>query len=355
MTADNRTNARIKISAVDLFCGAGGLTHGFVRKGVTVRAGFDVDPFCRFPYEQNNGALFVQKSVSDATGQEISGYYEEGEIKTLAGCAPCQPFSTYAQGARGARNNKWSMLREFARLTKELQPDIVTMENVPKLMRHSVFNEFVETLKECGFYIDAQIAYCPDFGIPQTRSRLVLLASRFGEIALDKPEQRDVRHRTVREAIGDQPEVGHGQSLIADRLHTASRLSELNLLRIRASKPGGTWQDWEEELLAECHRKLNGRSYKSVYGRMEWDKPSPTITTQFIGYGNGRFGHPEQDRALTLREGSIIQTFPENYAFVPPGEIVYFKPVARMIGNAVPVKLGEAIAESIVKHITQHQ
>ncbi len=139
-----------------------------------------------------------------------------------------------------------------------------------------------------------------------------------------------------------------------DSLHHACRLSALNLRRIRVSTPGGTWRDWDQSLLANCHRKKTGETYPSVYGRMEWDAPSPTITTQCFGYGNGRFGHPEQDRAITLREAAILQTFPDSYKFLPEGEKVKFSLLGRLIGNAVPVRLGEVIAETFRKHVRLH-
>jgi DNA (cytosine-5)-methyltransferase 1 len=127
--------------------------------------------------------------------------------------------------------------------------------------------------------------------------------------------------------------------------------SELNMRRIVASKPGGTWRDWEPELRASCHTRESGSSYPSVYGRMEWDKVAPTITTQCFGYGNGRFGHPEQHRAISLREAAMLQTFPRTYQFIPDGEPVLFSRLGRLIGNAVPVRLGEVISTVLQQHI----
>lgn len=134
-------------------------------------------------------------------------------------------------------------------------------------------------------------------------------------------------------------------------MHVTATLSEKNLKRIKASKPGGTWRDWPEDLVADCHRAESGRTYPSVYGRMEWGKPAPTMTTQCYGFGNGRFGHPKQDRAISLREAAILQSFPHNYAFLPNETQVSFKTLGRLIGNAVPVDLGRAIARSIKVHI----
>jgi DNA (cytosine-5)-methyltransferase 1 len=155
---------------------------------------------------------------------------------------------------------------------------------------------------------------------------------------------------TVRRTIGRLPRLSAGQADERDPLHVACRLSELNLLRIKASKPGGTWRDWKPSLRAACHRRQTGDTYPSVYGRMEWDEPAPTITTQCFGYGNGRLGHPQQHRAITLREAAMLQTFPRKYDFVPKGQRVRFSQLGRLIGNAVPVRLGEIIAESFTHH-----
>ena len=191
---------------------------------------------------------------------------------------------------------------------------------------------------------------CAEYGVPQQRRRLVLLASRLGPVTLLHPASCGGRPATVRQAIGGLPPLEAGAEDPRDPLHRCSALSAANLSRIRASRPGGTWRDWPEELVAVCHTKRTGRTYPSVYGRMSWDAPAPTITTQFYGFGNGRFGHPEQDRAISLREGAILQGFPNDYAFVPRGAAVRRKTIGRLIGNAVPVTLGEVIGRSLMSH-----
>ena len=158
----------------------------------------------------------------------------------------------------------------------------------------------------------------------------------------------------MKDVLKGLPILRHGSSNADDRLHAAARLSPLNLERIKASKPGGSWRDWPAHLIAECHRKNTGRKYPSVYGRMRWDEPAPTLTTQFYGFGSGRFGHPTQARGLSLREGAVLQGFPQAYSFVPEGEPIQFKILGRLIGNAVPVDLGRAIGQSIIRHVKQH-
>lgn len=328
----------------------GGLTHGFVLEGLHVAAGIDFDPACRFPYEANNKAMFIQRDVSKVTKSELNLLFGNADVRILAGCAPCQPFSTYARRYElDAKDGKWGLLYEFARLVKGTRPEVITMENVPTIGRHAVFHDFVNTLTKLRYNVWFDVVDSSQFGVPQTRRRMVLLASRLGEITMIKPSSE--KPKTVRQAISRLRTLSAGEAAPRDKLHVSSALSEKNLKRIKVSTPGGTWRDWPKHLVAHCHRADSGRTYPSVYGRMEWDKPAPTITTQCYGFGNGRFGHPEQDRAITLREAAIIQSFPRNYAFIPKDEEASFKVLGRLIGNAVPVNLGRAIARSINRHL----
>lgn len=338
------------VACVDLFCGAGGLTHGLRLAGIPVVAGVDLDDTCRHPYETNNpGAAFYARDVTDLEASEVEAWFGSAPIRVLVGCAPCQPFSTYSQRYETKGTERWGLLNHFARLVKKVRPDIVTMENVPTVTKHEVFDDFVAALQRQGYEVWYQVVDSADYGLPQRRRRTVLLASLRAPIRLRKPDSP--KAKTVREVLADLPQVGHGASHDRDPLHATSRLSSLNLKRIRASRPGGTWRDWPKELVAKCHRRETGRTYPGVYGRMVWDEPAPTLTTQFFGFGNGRFGHPEQDRALSLREGAILQGFPKTYSFVPKGEPVHFKALGRLIGNAVPVELGRVIGDSILDHI----
>ncbi len=338
------------IGCVDVFCGLGGLTHGLVKGGISVLAGVDLDPACRFPYEANNSATFLERDVRELSARDLLPLYGRHRYKLLAGCAPCQPFSTYGRStSRPRTDSKWDLVADFGRLIKAVNPDLVTMENVPQLVHHAVFEEFLSDLR--GFNTTWEIVECSRYGVPQTRKRLVLLASRLGPISLTSPEAFGDRRRTVRHAIARLPLLEAGATGSRDALHVASSLSPLNLRRIRASKPGGTWRDWSDDLIASCHLRTSGETYPSVYGRMEWDAPAPTITTQCFGYGNGRFGHPEQDRAISLREAAMLQTFPRTYRFVPGGSTVKFSVLGRLIGNAVPVRIGEVIAHSLRRHV----
>lgn len=341
------------IEAVDLFCGAGGLTAGLRKAQIDVRAGYDIEANCRFAYESNNDAAFVEADVSKVDPNEVANWYQDPRAyRLLAGCAPCQPFSTYNLGRDTTTDDKWPLMGAFANLIRSIGPDFVTMENVPDVTKHSIYHAFLETLAEEGYYVTAGPIACVDYGLPQLRRRHVLLASKLGPISMIPPTHL-MRPVPVEAVIRDLPAVESGECDPEDPLHKAPKLNELNMRRIRASTPGGSWKDWPEELVTGCHKRSSGHSYPSVYGRMEWGSPSPTMTTLCFGYGNGRFGHPEQDRAITLREAAMLQSFPRDYLFVEPGKPVHFKTVGRMIGNAVPVRLGEVIGESFMRHVEE--
>ncbi len=349
-----------KLSAIDLFCGIGGLSYGLREEGINILAGIDIDKDCKYAFEKNVGAKFLKKSVSSIKASDLSALYPKDSIKVLVGCAPCQPFSQYTnyndkkRRKTTPKSKQWTLLRQFERLIIELKPEIVSMENVPQLIHYKVYDKFKATLEANGYSVSVKIVFCPDYGIPQTRTRLVMLASKLGPIELIKPTHKENEYLTVQDAIGYLPKIGSGQTSASDSFHRARKLDETNLKRIQHSKPGGTWHDWPDDLLLECHKKKSGGTYQSVYGRMKWTEPGPTMTTHCCGLGNGRFGHPEQDRAITLREAALLQTFPRNYVFEPEGKTLTQKVLCKQIGNAVPVKLGSVIGRSIKKHVEKY-
>lgn len=341
------------IAAIDLFCGAGGLTHGFILEGLKVQAGIDLDSACKYPYVINNRAVFIEQDVSQIRGQDLNQIFGKSKIRVLAGCAPCQPFSTYAHKYDVKRDSKWSLLQQFSRLIRESSPEIVTMENVPSVYKHEVFESFIRSLKRRGYHVWHGVVNSAEYGAPQSRKRMVLLASLLGEIEFIEPTHK--KTKTVREVIGKLEKLRAGTASSKDPLHASSSLSPINYQRIKASKPGGTWRDWPKHLLVDCHKSASGKTFSGVYARMEWDKPAPTMTTQFHSFGTGRFGHPEQNRAISLREGAIFQGFPKKYKFLQKDEGINFTALGRMIGNAVPVDLGRAIAKSILQHVSNNK
>lgn len=348
-------NKSLNVSAIDLFCGIGGLSFGLKKSGINIKAGIDQDKSCEYAYTKNNKADFIGDDITNIKGRSIKEkYWSEDQIKILAGCAPCQPFSTHSNKIKGKENTvKWNLLDEFLRLVKETNPEIVSMENVPNLSNKTIFLNFKTTLEEYGYWVSFQNVYCPDYGIPQKRRRLVLLASKFGEISLIPKTKTPENYKTTKQAIGHLEKLKNGERSKLDALHFTTILSEINVERIKSSKPNGTWLDWDENLRLECHKKSTGNTYKSVYGRMSWDEPSPTITTQFYNYGTGRFGHPEQNRALTIREAALLQTFPKNYKFYKNETDIALTKIGVHIGNAVPVDLGFVIGKSILKHLKE--
>jgi DNA (cytosine-5)-methyltransferase 1 len=341
------------IKVVDLFCGIGGLTHGMQNEGLEVVAGIDNDPKCEYGYTKNNNSKYILDDISNIDAQLIKNMYGNAKVKVLVGCAPCQPYS--GLNKKKPSKEKMQPLEKFASLVEEIRPDIVSMENVRGLAKegkYPVFQRFIKTLKRCGYHVKFEVVNVSNYGVPQNRNRLVLLASLHGPISLIDPTHKDSKV-TVRETIYNLPSVQAGIKYADDPLHYARALSPLNMARVKATKhDGGNSKDWPEELKLDCHKKASGKTYeRTVYARMRWDEPAPTMTTQCIGLGNGRFGHPEQDRAITLREAAMIQSFPADYQFFPKDQQFIVRDVARFIGNAVPVRLGEVIATSIKRHL----
>jgi len=338
--------------AIDLFCGIGGLTYGIEQSGITVIKGIDLDGTCKETYNTNTKSDFLHQDIKAIKGVDLVKFWGKSKVKILMGCAPCQPFSSHRKDKKNRKGHKdWGLLNEFKRLIIESEPEIVSMENVPALQHEEVFLSFVKVLEHLGYFVNFSVHNAVDFGVAQRRKRLLLLASKLGEIKFIAPTHVNNKV-TVREVIGQIPPIKAGEISNSDQLHRSSNLSEKNIQRITHSTPGGTWKDWPEELVLECHKKESGKSYSSVYGRMRWDQVAPTITTQFYSYGTGRFGHPEQNRALSLREGALLQSFPLDYKFI--FEDTSFVSIARHIGNAVPPRLGEIIGKSIQKHLTSY-
>ena len=343
----NKNKQLKKIHAVDLFCGIGGLTHGLGLSGIKVKAGFDIDPSCEFVYKANNaGTDFIKADVRDIRFSDIKKYFKNADVTVMAGCSPCQPFSSLTRRMKSAQVDNCSLIGEFARLVEEGTPDFVSMENVPGLVKHEAFNKFLLILDALGYKRIHGTLSCADYGVPQNRKRLVLLASRLGEISLPKP----TREKTaVGDFIRSLPEIEDGQVSSDDPAHVTLQLSPKNRQRIRQSKPGGSWKDWDNDIINQCHKKAD---YPAPYGRMRWDAPAPTITTQFCYYSTGRFGHPQQHRAISVREAALLQTFPNRYILNEEGKPLVIRERARHIGNAVPVKLAQVIGKSIMESVS---
>ncbi len=341
------------VRAIDVFCGAGGLTHGLRQAKINVRAGIDIEPACQYPIEFNtqNETEFILEDVQKLEASKVKRWLSGGDFTCIAGCAPCQPFSNYTQKKGRSLDQRWRLVTSFCDLLEDVRPDVFTMENVPNLARTQVFEQFMMRMADANYHLLSKVVRCTDRGIPQNRSRLIVLGSRIGEISLSTSKR--CKPKTVRDAIAHLDPIEAGGIASRDRLHAAAGLTPLNLARIQASSPGGSWRDWPSHLVSTCHNAKTGANFPSVYGRMAWDAPAPTITTQFFNYGSGRFGHPEQDRAISLREAALLQSFPRGYRFLPNETPLNFRGLGRLIGNAVPPAIGKLIGKSLMKHLAQ--
>lgn len=337
------------IGVIDVFCGVGGLTHGFHKEGFKIIAGIDVDSSCRYAFEANNEAPFINKSIEKVSSKEVSDLFGKSKIKILVGCAPCQPFSSYNR--KKDKSDEWKLLRDFSRLVSETKPDVVSMENVPRIRSHQVFEEFVRNLEKDGYHVSCYSVFCPDYGIPQSRRRLVLFASKFGKVDLIEKTHTPENYKKLEDTIRKLRPIGAGEVDPKDPLHRSRNLSPLNKIRIKSTLEGGGWETWDDAIKLKCHKKKKGASFRAVYGRMRWDQPAPTITTESHQLGSGRFGHPVQDRAISIREAALLQTFPKYYKFFEYKSEITVETLSRHIGNAVPVRLGKVIAKSIKKHL----
>lgn len=347
-----------KVKVIDLFCGIGWLSHWLLRAGLPVSAGFDIDWNCKFWYEHNNKARFYQQDIKTLKAEQLEDIFWDADIKILVGCAPCQPYSLM-------NTKKWiyswddikerSPVDKFASLIREIKPEIVSMENVPGLItnkKSESFKNFLQTLDDCWYYVDYKIVNAIEYGIPQTRKRLILVASRLGEIKIIPPTHN--KSITVKDVIWDLPRLESWETSQTDKYHTCQNLTIINLERLK-HMPHDGWDlsMIENKYWPECFKKKSGKSYlRNVYGRMYRDKPAPTMTTFCTGLWNGRFWHPEQDRAISVREAARIQTFPDDYQFFPEWEPCNIQKASKFIGNAVPIKLAEVVGESIKNHLS---
>ena len=337
------------IKAIDFFCGAGGLTRGLLNAGIEVLAGVDNDERLRETYIHNNKpSRFINSDINKIQIhrlRETLGIQDQ-DTTLYAACTPCQPFSTLnrLQG----KDERKILLLDFARIVDECPPDFIIVENVPGLnnaIGKEIYLDFLKVLKKHEFLEAADLLDAKHFGVPQTRKRFILVASRRGSISLPSPDTETNRFTTVRECIEKYPVIANGEASTAYPNHIAKKLKP-HLLRIVKAVPkdGGSRRDVADtSILLRCHQK-NPNAHKDVFGRMAWDAPSPTLTCRCIDVYCGRFTHPEQDRGISPREAAALQTFDDDYEFFGTSMIG----ISRQIGNAVPVKLAEQLGKSII-------
>ena len=339
------------------------MTHGLRQAGIDVIAGVDLDADARETYEINNpGSRFINE---DITKLPLTYFEENFDIQAnddnmiFVGCSPCQFYSLIKKKKNKSRATK-DLLLHFQKFVEYYRPGYVLVENVPGIMnnKETVLNDFLQKLDDLGYgnREDGRCIYdvvnMQNYGIPQNRRRFSLIATRLNKkVALPKPADKI---HTVRETIGNEQlyppiQAGSKDSNLL-RFHSAKQLSPINIKRLtKTPHDGGTRLAYKDdpELLQECYRGKD-HYFIDVYGRLFWDKPAPTITTKFLSISNGRFGHPEQNRGLSVREGAALQSFPYDYEFKTNSLIT----AARLIGNAVPPEYGRRIGLTI-KGVTE--
>ena len=349
------TTGKERLKAVDFFCSGGGMSYGMQQAGINIIAGIDVDKSCEATYKSNiKDAEFIHADVFDLDVTELEdklSLRKDDNKLILIGCSPCQFWSIINTVREKSKKSK-DLLKEFRRFVEYYIPGYVVVENVPGVLKRkneSGLEDFISWLKKNGYKVHFNVHEVSEYGVPQHRRRFTLIANRVTDVEIE-PEKRIGNKLTVRDVLGEKNgffkiEAGHKDN--TDFIHTAAGLKPINLKRLsRTEKDGGTRLAYvdDEELAPDCH-KNNSKSFKDTYGRMWWDRPSPTITTKFFSISNGRFAHPEENRAISLREGAVLQSFPKDYIF----KTISIEKTARMIGNAVPPKYAEAIGKAIIK------
>lgn len=344
--SDSSTTGPLR--AVDFFCGAGGMSYGLSQAGIQVLGGVDNSVDCKKTYEANvPGARYVRRDIVRLTPADLAKRLrlevDDADL-ILCGCSPCQFWSKIRTDKTKSMKTAF-LLKQFQKFIRYFRPGYVVVENVPGLYRNkesSILADFLKFLSSLGYDFQDGIINASHFGVPQNRVRYLLIASR---VRLVSPLPADTQSPplNVRDFIGVSkgfPVISHGHRDETEFLHTAAALSEKNERRIALTPTGGNRFAWaaDPELQIDAYREKD-HMFRDVYGRMAWDRPAPTITTRFNSLSNGRFGHPEENRAISIREGAALQTFPIDYKFYASN----MNDLARQIGNAVPPALARRV------------
>ncbi|MGH7603977.1 MAG: DNA cytosine methyltransferase [Gemmatimonadaceae bacterium] len=349
-----------KLAAVDLFAGGGGLSLGIGRAAFKVHAAVEVDADAAETYRKNHpGVTMIEKDIRKVTGEELLDAVPRRRLFLLAGCAPCQGFCSLTRKVK-TEDPRNRLVLEMARLVLETRPKLVIMENVPGLATRGakLFGRFIRTLTKAGYVVQWRVVQMADYGVPQNRKRLVLLAGK--GLLVDFPAPTHAKRpdekakkklkpwRTLENAIGDTKSrpvlLGAAKGKRAPRpmnWHVVRDLEERTREQLRAAKPGGTWLDIDPDLRPECHRE-GYIGFRNVYGRMRWDQLPVTITAGCTTPAKGRFGHPTQLRTISVREAASIQTFPKSYRLATDR----IDTACEQIGNAVPPLFAERLARA---------
>jgi len=346
---------------MDFFSGCGGASQGLRQAGYDIVLGLDFDKDAAASYRANfPEASFIEGDIREISEGDVAAVIRarnpEQQPLLMAACAPCQPFSAQNK-FKSEKDNRSTLLDETHRFIRELMPEYIMIENVPGIQKvdenaEGPYKRFISFITELGYHYKAFIAKSEQYGVPQKRKRFVLLASRLGEIYIPLATHGEglKPYTTVRDFIGGYPLLEAGKSCSKDSLHVSAAMKEINQIRIKHTPEGGDRRNWPPQLVNKCHKNYKGHT--DTYGRMSWHLPAPTLTTKCHSYSNGRFGHPDtnQNRAISIREASRLQTFPKDYVF--HGTL---GAMARQIGNAVPCKLAEQFGLAINHHYSSYQ
>jgi DNA (cytosine-5)-methyltransferase 1 len=347
----------MRIKVFDFFSGCGGTSAGLQAAGMEIAFGLDIDPDAAATFQSNfPRASFLQKDLTRLRTNRLQTLVSKNRKDPIlfCGCAPCQPFSKQNL-QRKPQDSRVPLLSHFGRFVRYYRPEFVLVENVPGLQ--SISEEpgplpgFASLLRRLDYHFVSATIDCCDYGVPQKRQRFVLLASNIGKVELPLKTHGSggdqLPFSTVRDWIGDLPPLEAGQECDTVPNHRAANLSPLNLRRIRSTPPGGSRLDWPPELALDCHAGHSGHT--DVYGRLRMDQPASALTTRCISLSNGRFGHPVQNRALSVREAASLQTFGTKFRF--SGSL---NSMARQIGNAVPTLLAKRLGECFVRCVNSY-
>ena len=347
------------LTAVEIFAGGGGLAVGLREAGLKTVAAVEIEPHAAATFKANHPKVQVfRQDVKEIRGAALLAL-ADGHLDVLAACPPCQGFSSLTSKWRRSdpRND---LVSEVARLAEEMRPRAVMVENVPGLVDKGseLFDDLVSRLEAAGYLCNWSVLQVADFGVPQRRRRLVLLAGLGFRIEMPSPTHSRTakgglaKWKTLEETIGglgeamtwtDSKSVGGPQAV---NWHVVRSLSPANKERLRQAKPGAVWTAMPEDVRPPCHRS-GYDGFTNVYGRLKWDEPSVTITAGCTTLSKGRFGHPEEDRTISLREAALLQTFPPDYRFETP----HFERACEIVGNALPCDFAKVIAKQVVKSL----
>jgi len=350
------------LGVIDLFSGCGGSALGFQQAGFSIKVAVDINKQASDSFKANFPESTVfSEDISYLSGKQLlkAGGFKSGKEVVLIACPPCQGFSSARRSSQRLTDPRNKLIYEFLRMVEEIRPLAFVMENVPGLANgigKPLFLQILHRLNELGYQTVYDVVNTADYGVPQRRRRLVLLGSIDPNIRLTFPSKTNVNPefsdelpawRTVKDVIFDLPPIDAGSKHSDDELHRSASLADINLERLQNTPhDGGDRSSWPEELILECHKRTKG--HKDVYGRMRWGEPSPTMTGGCAMISKGRFGHPEQNRAISLREAARFQTFPDDFTF--SGN---FGEIAQQIGNAVPPLLAKRAADSLMQAIKE--